>query len=54
MVVIKQKLGISKIELEKGQHTCTLQSFDVLGALGELSNGLHEGDSGFLIDLKGG
>jgi len=40
--------------LKKGQLTCALQSFNVLGALGKLSDGLHEGDSGFLVRLKWG
>ena len=34
--------------------TCALKSFDVLGSLSKLSNGLHEGNSGLLVGFEWG
>jgi hypothetical protein len=34
--------------------TSTLESLDVLWSLSQLSNGLHEGDSRFLVSLEWG
>ena len=34
--------------------TSTLEGFDVLWALGKLSNGLNESDSSLLVGLEGG
>ena len=34
--------------------TGTLESLDVLGALSELSNSLHEGDTSLLVGFEGG
>jgi len=35
------------------QHTCALESFNVLGPLGKFCDGLDEGDSCLLIGFKG-
>ena len=34
--------------------TCRLEGFNVLGALGELSDGLDEGNTGLLVGLERG
>ena len=45
---------IQKKRSEESHYTGTLKSFNVLGALGELSNGLDEGNSSLLVSFKGG
>ena len=45
MIFLNERLGIL---------TGTLESLDVLWALGELSDGLNESNTGLLVSLEGG
>ena len=46
--------GRLKHELSEDELTGTLESLDVLWALGELSNGLDKGHTGLLVSLEWG